>query len=55
MRHRLVDEDRLTVFPDLAGKGRRLFDDLEKPPQLELVSSTAFGNGTLELAYRPHR
>jgi hypothetical protein len=23
--------------------------------QLELVSSTAFGNGILELAYRPHR
>jgi dihydrofolate reductase len=55
MRHDLVDEYRLTVFPYLAGKGRRLFDDLEKPRELELVSSTAFGNGTLELAYRPHR
>jgi dihydrofolate reductase len=51
----LVDEYRMTVFPYLAGKGRRLFDDLESSHQLELVSSTAYSNGTLELAYRPQR
>jgi len=39
----------------LAGKGRRLFDDLEKSRQLELVSSTAFSNGTVELEYRRRR
>jgi dihydrofolate reductase len=55
MRLDLIDEYRVTVFPYLAVKGPRLFDDLEKPRQLGLVSSTAFGNGTLELAYRPHR
>lgn len=55
MRLDLVDEYRVTVFPYLAVKGRRLFDDLEKSRQLELVSSTAWGNGTAELAYRPHR
>jgi dihydrofolate reductase len=55
MRLDLVDEYRVTVFPYLAVKGRRLFDDLEKSRQLELVSSIAFGNGTLELTYRPHR
>jgi len=55
MRLDLVDEYRVTVFPYLAGKGCRLFDDLEKSRQLELVSSTAWDNGTLELAYRPHR
>jgi dihydrofolate reductase len=50
-----VDEYRVTAFPYLAGKGRRLFDDLEKSRQLELVSSTAFSNGTVELEYRRHR
>jgi dihydrofolate reductase len=50
----LVDEYRVTLFPCLAGKGQRLFDEPEKLRQLELVSSTAFGNGTLELAYHPH-
>ncbi len=51
----LVDEVRMTVFPYLAGQGRRLFGDLPKSRQLEFVSSTAFGNGTVELEYRPHR
>jgi dihydrofolate reductase len=55
MRLDLIDEYRVTVFPYLAGKGRRLFDDLDKSQQLELVSSTPFGNGTVELAYRPNR
>jgi dihydrofolate reductase len=55
MRLDLVDEYRVTVFPYLAVKGCRLFDDAEKSRQLELVSSTAWGNGTLELAYRPRR
>jgi dihydrofolate reductase len=55
MRLDLIDEYRVTVFPYVAVKGRRLFDDLEKSRQLELVSSTAFGNGTVELAYSPRR
>ena len=55
MRLDLIDEYRLTVFPCLAGNGRRLFNDLEKPRPLDLLSSTAFGNGTVELAYRPQR
>jgi len=55
MRLDLVDEYRVTVFPYLAVKGCRVFDDAAKSRQLELVSSTAWGNGTLELAYCPHR
>src|SRR5487761_1165640 len=51
----LIDEYRVTVFPYLAGKGQRLFDDLEKSRQLELASSTAFSNGTVELEYRRRR
>jgi dihydrofolate reductase len=48
----LVDEYRLTVFPYVAGKGRSLFADAAEPGPLELVSATAFGNGTVGLVYR---
>jgi len=51
----VVDEYRMTVFPWLAGTGRRLFADLASPRQLELVSSTTFANGVLALTYRPYR
>jgi hypothetical protein len=39
----------------VAGEGRRLFDDVGKYGPLDLVSSTTFSNGTLELEYRRHR
>lgn len=48
----LVDEYRLNVFPYLAGSGRSLFADVARPGELELVSSTAFGNGIAGLGYR---
>ena len=51
----LIDEYRLTVFPCVVGPGRRLFADLEKSRPLELVSSTAFANGCVELEYRRPR
>jgi dihydrofolate reductase len=51
----LIDEFRLTVFPYVVGHGRRLFDCLEKPRRLDLVSSTTFSNGTVELQYRRPR
>jgi dihydrofolate reductase len=51
----LIDEYRVTVFSFLAGKGRRLFEDLDEPRQLELASSAAFSNGTVELEYRRRR
>jgi dihydrofolate reductase len=51
----LVDEYRLRVYPYLAATGRTLFAEVQKPQPLELVSSTAFGNGTLGLVYRRHR
>jgi len=42
----------VSLFPYLAGDGIRLFDGLGKLPRLELVSATAFGNGTTELGFR---
>jgi dihydrofolate reductase len=51
----LIDEYRMTLFPYLAGEGTRLFDDVGKSRQLDLVSSTVFDNGTIGLEYRRHR
>jgi len=52
IRHDLIDEYRISLFPYVAGKGTRLFDGLEQPSSLELASATAFDNGITELAYR---
>jgi len=55
MRLDLIDVFYLDLMPYVAGEGRRLFDDVGKYGQLDLVSSTVKSNGTLELEYRRHR
>jgi dihydrofolate reductase len=55
IRHDLVDEFRIYLVPYLAGKGPRVFDDLEQATKLELVSVTSVGGGSSELIYRPVR
>jgi dihydrofolate reductase len=52
IRHDLIDVYRISLFPYLAGKGSRLFSDLEPSLRLELVSTTAFSNGITEFAFR---
>ena len=52
IRFDLIDEYRLYVFPYLAGKGTRLFDDVAQLPRLELSSATPFSNGITELIFR---
>jgi hypothetical protein len=52
----LVDEFRRDLYPYVACEGTRLFDDdVPKSYRLDLVSSTAFSNGTVGLQYRRHR
>jgi dihydrofolate reductase len=55
MRLDLIDELQLSLFPYVAGEGTRLFDGVPKSYRLDLVSSTASGNGIVELRYRRHR
>ena len=55
MRLDLIDEFHVELFPYVAGEGTRLFDDDPKSYQLDLVSSTAWSNGTVGLHYRRHR
>jgi dihydrofolate reductase len=45
IKHDLIDEYRLVVHPFALGKGLAIFDGLEKPRPLKLVSSSAFPGG----------
>ena len=51
LRHGLLDELHLLVFPVAVGHGRRLFDGGGDQVPLRLTSSEAFGTGVVHLTY----
>ena len=51
IKHDLIDEYRLVVHPIALGKGQAIFDGLEKPRALKLVSSSAFPGGATAHIY----
>jgi dihydrofolate reductase len=53
MRHDLIDELRLMVFPIVVGSGKQLFEDGLEKTVLRLVDKTTFGSGVVVLTYRP--
>jgi len=53
LRHNLVDELRLLVFPVVAGTGDGVFASLGAIHPLGLISNTTVGENLLHLAYRP--
>jgi dihydrofolate reductase len=53
MRHNLVDQYNVWLYPVLLGSGKRLFADGTTPTALRLVESRTFGNGALLLSYQP--
>ena len=53
MKHNLVDEYRLMVFPIIVGSGKRLFEGKIDTTILELVDSKTFGTGVVVLTYQP--
>jgi dihydrofolate reductase len=54
MAHDLIDEYRLMVFPVVAGKGKRLFEDTEETKAMKLVNTKPIGpDGVLIFTYRP--
>jgi dihydrofolate reductase len=55
MRLDLIDEFHVDLFPYVAGEGTRLFDGDPRSYQLDLVSGTAWSNGTVGLHYRRNR
>ncbi|MDE2038171.1 MAG: dihydrofolate reductase [Patescibacteria group bacterium] len=48
----LIDEYRFVVNPVILGKGKTLFADLEKKPDLELLDVHEFKSGNVLLSYR---
>jgi len=53
LRHNLVDEYRLWVFPLVIGSGKRLFSDGTVPSGLRLVDSTVSTTGVVIGTYEP--
>ncbi|BCL16639.1 dihydrofolate reductase family protein [Micromonospora sagamiensis] len=49
----LVDELRLLVHPVAARKGRRLFDDGDKPYHLKVTLTEVFPTGAIRVIYAP--
>ena len=53
LRHDLVDEYRLLVYPVILGSGKRMFHDRIDTHHLHLVESRTFGSGVVLLTYVP--
>jgi dihydrofolate reductase len=53
LRHNLVDEYRLWVFPVVLGSGKRLFSDGAVPAGLKLVDSVVSTTGVVIDTYQP--
>ena len=53
MRHGLVDEYQLIVFPITIGSGKRLFGDGTVPAGLRLVTSSVSSTGVIVGRYEP--
>ena len=53
MRHNLVDQYRLWIFPLVIGSGKRLFSDCTTPSALRLVDSKVSTTGVVIGTYEP--
>jgi dihydrofolate reductase len=51
----VVDEYQLIVVPIVLGRGRTLFEGLDKRLPLKLVNERRFGNGNVLVCYEPAR
>ncbi len=49
----LIDQYQLAVNPVVLGKGRTMFEGIEKKLNLKLMETRAFGNGNVVLWYEP--
>lgn len=54
IKHDLVDQIRLLVYPVVLGKGKRLFDE-DTTASFKLLETRAFSSGVVALIYEPER
>jgi dihydrofolate reductase len=54
MKHNLVDQFNLLVYPVILGTGKRLFADAEKK-DLKFIKVTPFKTGVVLLKYQPNK
>lgn len=55
MRHDLIDEYRLLVYPVVVGSGKRLFEGLNERLNLKHISARTFSSGVVALCYQRDR
>ncbi|WP_336078201.1 dihydrofolate reductase family protein [Paenibacillus sp. 203] len=55
MKHDLVDEFRIMIFPFIWVSGKRLFTDNIKTMSLKHVYTKTLHSGAVELTYRPSK
>jgi dihydrofolate reductase len=53
LRHGLLDQLDLLVFPVVIGSGKRLFSEPDGQVPLTLTGSESFGTGVVHLSYEP--
>src|SRR5215208_7394426 len=53
LKHKLIDEFRLWIFPVVVGPGKRLFGEGTVPAGLTLVDSKVTTTGVIVVTYRP--
>ncbi len=52
LQHRLIDEIIISIVPVLLGEGIRLFDTNRPPVQMQLVGSTQYASGLVQIHYK---
>jgi dihydrofolate reductase len=53
LKHQLIDEFSLLIFPVLLGKGKRLFGAGTMPSAMKLTKSRSFASGVVMATYEP--
>jgi dihydrofolate reductase len=52
-QERLIDEYQIAVVPVILGRGRTMFEGVNKKLSLKLTNTRSFGNGNTLLCYKP--